>query len=490
MIATLFAVLTLGAGPVPGYWGELRPGPYQVGFSQSWIVDSTRRLPHGETYGLRYRPILLNVWYPTARLSGARMAYADYFEGAVRSAPFPGLRAYAKALIAYQRATAWRELARVERDSTAPALAARIETFLGSSTFVQRDAPVLKHSGQVVVYTSGSGSSMDDNVVLCEYLASLGYTVVGSAFPAEDNGSFATDASDRSRPRDIARILAELPRRQIAVRHVTAIGHSAGAQALLAFAADPSLPLDAILSLDTTQDYAMLSDRTWSYFTDELIRGRRGVRIPILFAADPSALFELADSLVGTPRFLLTIPELDHNDFISQGNISRWLRQDGDTAADGRIAANYRSLVEFIPRWITATSLAAGSPAPSGPLRLVSLPAGQGAPTVGDDPIQSARELRHLFATADPAVFATRALRARSADPTIADNQVLMMLMVDAIRRGTPERARAAYRALLAGDSTYRSIPDRMERRAKLFESFGAKDIAADWRALRQALSE
>lgn len=50
----------------------------------------------------------------------------------------------------------------------------------------------------VVVYTQGARGSMDDNVVLCEFLASRGYLVIGSAFPEEDNATFHTNSSDES----------------------------------------------------------------------------------------------------------------------------------------------------------------------------------------------------------------------------------------------------------------------------------------------------
>ncbi|HWA15810.1 MAG TPA: hypothetical protein VG817_05215 [Gemmatimonadales bacterium] len=491
MFVTLAVLGWLWGSPAPSYWGTLRPGPHPVGFTQLWVTDSTRRLPGGSKFGLTHRPVLLNIWYPARPARAAAMPYDDYFQGAIRVARAPGLRRYASELMAYQRATAWRELARAERDSTEPTLARRIEALFRNPAYARRDLPRAELNGNIIVYTSGAGSSMDDNVVLCEYYASLGFTVVGSAFPEEDNTTFNTNGSDRSRPRDIARMLMELPRQGFPVSHVTAIGHSAGAQALLWATADPSLPVDAVLSLDTTEDYSMLSDRSWSYFTDDLVRRRHDVKLPIMFVADREGLFELADSLVDSRRTLVTVPDLGHNDFISQGNISRQLHAGlPDADSSGQVAAEtgYRALLEYALAWMAAVRAGEEPPATASPLAMTVIPPGTRFPALGSDPVGSARELRHLYAVADAGEFARRFGLARVADRHLASRSVLTMILVDGIRRGAPARAREVYRLLLAQDSTLEEIPAFMESRAKLFQRIGATEIAAEWRSLRLAL--
>jgi hypothetical protein len=68
----------------PANLAEVLPaGPHPVGFSQAWLIDSTRRLPGGERYGLRFRPVLMNLWYPAAATGGTEMRYRDYLDGAV-----------------------------------------------------------------------------------------------------------------------------------------------------------------------------------------------------------------------------------------------------------------------------------------------------------------------------------------------------------------------------------------------------------------------
>lgn len=469
-------------------------GPEPVGFSQRWLVDSSRRLPQGQRYGLRHRPVLMNLWYPRARAGGVAMAYGDYFAGAGRAAARTGLDAYAKDLLAYQRDIAWRELAGgTARDSTPPALRARLDALFATSTAAVRDAPRRAGRLPVVVYTQGAGSSYDDNVLLCEYLASRGYLVVGSAYPAEANDRFSTNASDESRQRDIKRLLHEVARViGEEPRLVAVIGHSAGAQAGFLMAADPSAPIDALLSLDTTEDYSMLSDRSWAYYTDKVVAQRASIRIPIVFAAGPEALFELADSLAASPRTLLTLPGVSHSDYISQGVIRRQAREGlaGDEPAERMMATEaYQSLARYIGDWLDAFNARRGAPteAPA-PLTVRQVAEGTIAPDLATSVPTTAREIRHLFWTQPPAVFVDRVRSARAHDPAIATDGVLMMLLVDAVRRSDTARARSVLDALGAIDGTGAGVLERIEGRAQIFDAIGAKDLAREWRALASAL--
>src|SRR5262249_30219062 len=50
----------------------------------------------------------------------------------------------------------------------------------------------------LVIYHAGAGSSFEDNSVLCEFLASHGFVVLGSAFPERSGKSFNTDGGEGS----------------------------------------------------------------------------------------------------------------------------------------------------------------------------------------------------------------------------------------------------------------------------------------------------
>jgi hypothetical protein len=274
---------------------------------------------------------------------------------------------------------------------------------------------------------------------------------------------------------------------------VTLIGHSAGAQVMQLFASDASAPIDAGISLDTTQDYAMLTDDTWAYYTDSVISRRRQVRIPIMFVAGPDALFELADSLVRSRRTLVTVPDVRHNEFISQGVIRKQvhagLTGDDPTGRDAAARA-YVALVGYIGSWLAARAAPTDdAPAASLPLQVAHVPPGEVFPLLDEGPPRSARQLRHLFGVAAPGVLAERVVQARKTHPEAVSNQALMMLLVHTVRRGDAARARAIYDALAALEPDVSRVPELIEARATLFERIGASVEAAEWRNLLKAFA-
>jgi hypothetical protein len=105
--------------------------------------------------------------------------------------------------------------------------------------------------------------------------------------------------------------------------HIGVVGHSGGAQAALAFRSQKNSVVDAVVSLDTTQDYYSMADPRWKYLKDTAGKNGANLNCPILMAANPHAFFQLADTLKSARRYYLTIKDLDHNDFISQGGIHK-----------------------------------------------------------------------------------------------------------------------------------------------------------------------
>ena len=124
----------------------------------------------------------------------------------------------------------------------------------------------------LVVYHSGAGSSFEDNAVLCEFLASHGYVIVGSVFQDQNGRSFNIDVV-RASSRDMAFLIAYARQLPFVHRdHAGLVGHSAGAQAALIFRSLARSPVDAVVSLDTTQDYFSLATPGWEYMTNAYSR--------------------------------------------------------------------------------------------------------------------------------------------------------------------------------------------------------------------------
>ena len=109
-----------------------------------------------------------------------------------------------------------------------------------------RDAPPLDARFPLVIYHSGAGSSFEDNAVFCEFLASHGYVVVGSAFQDQRGQTLAVDGGEGS-ARDLEFLIAHARRQpNVDWQHIGLIGHSLGAQAILMYRAQAASPVGAL----------------------------------------------------------------------------------------------------------------------------------------------------------------------------------------------------------------------------------------------------
>lgn len=316
-------------------WGE-----YEVGFRSSIQLDHTRSYStaydSGKTYGGTSgmpRPILINLWYPASGDSQNQtdhvISHGDYLQ---LSPDIEMLQTWAGSLSKYNRdivATEFFGKPVAELDSLESKLWKR---FLALPTRALRNASPAGGKFPVIVYHSGAGSSFEDNSVLCEYLASCGFVVVGSAFQKGDGSSLGIDSRQDS-VRDIGilcQFASDLPFANW--NRIAVAGHSLGAQTCVRATTQPSCPADAVVLLDTTVDYYSLKIPTYNYITSLAIENRKHIDQPMLVVAGPGAMFQMCDQLHRSDRDYLTIPELDHNEFISQGilrlHVLAWLNEE------------------------------------------------------------------------------------------------------------------------------------------------------------------
>jgi dienelactone hydrolase len=353
-------------------WGKLPPGPHGVGFKSLWRLDDSRR--YNMTFDDRTtyasckapRPILINIWYPAKKDADDKpMPHREYLE--IKSAD-PQLAKFSTKLAEYNRAVIAQELMGRSAKELSDTEKGLLTQFLDSPTFCIRNAPPKEGKFPLVIYHSGHGSSFEDNSILCEFLASQGYVVLGSAFQNPSGTSFGVDGNETS-VRDLEYLIGyarQLP--GVDWNHIGVIGHSGGAHAALMFRAQSHCAADAIISLDTTQDYYSLVDNRWEDMTTTVVKNRRNMTGPLLLVANPHAFFQMADSLSSARRYYLTIKELDHNDFIAQGCIRKDLRyrlhlgDPNQTAEDrakekaglGAVEAGYDSLCAYVLRFLDA----------------------------------------------------------------------------------------------------------------------------------------
>lgn len=312
------------------FLGTLKPGPHAVGFRSTWMLDAARIYDYGFAYEdgrerIGPRPVLVNLWYPAAR-SGEPMPYGGYLE-VLPDDPSDSkdLDVLAGAYRDYaRRVVCWQAMGIDLDEATAEQLAG-LEDVLATPTIATRDAEAANSDEHaegrfpVVLYHAGFGSSIDDNAVLCEYLASHGYVVLSSAYFRGEGGSFNVDAREASADdlMLLVRTAADLP--FVDAARIAMIGHSGGAHATLYFAGETGNPLKVAVCLDTTQDYHPLENPLWDPMVERALDRREALDMPLLFVAEPHAIFVLADRLVHAERAYLTVPGIHHDQFISQG---------------------------------------------------------------------------------------------------------------------------------------------------------------------------
>jgi pimeloyl-ACP methyl ester carboxylesterase len=223
-------------------------------------------------------------------------------------------------------------------------------------TACTRDAKPLERKGPVVVYHGGADSSYEDNSVLCEFLASHGYVVLGSAFQDASGATLDVDGGEGSE-RDLAFLVAYAGRLPYADwGRIAVAGHSFGAQAVLKYALRESSPVDAVVCLDTRQDYVGLSDSRGWRIVPAVLAAPTGRAPALLLAANAYGIFALADTRGGSQRTYLTFRDLGHNDYISQGIIRRLLPKwpesgEGEprpTPPPGSPEASYEALCGYV----------------------------------------------------------------------------------------------------------------------------------------------
>ena len=361
MLTVGLGLFVLAASPQePGVWEGLRAGPHEVGFRSSWARDAERPFEIRLEEGLVYegpRPILVLEWYPaqpSGDLGGVGMSHEALFDIETDA---PGLGALSRALARHAREvaigeiTGWKESRTAREEEALAGLFARATPFLRDAPELEGEAPPL------VLVHSGAASSFEDNALLCGFLASHGFRVRSSAFLDGEGTSLGIDGG-RASILDLA-FLAEHERVAGEEAPIAYVGHSLGAQAVLKAAASGDGRAQALVLLDTTQDYYTLETPVYAGFVREVLAGSERVSQSILATASPVAAFLLLDRLEGAERRYLTFPTLDHNEYLSQGlQHVRFEELAGRAVEDAReVRQEFVSLCEYVLAFLRAELL-------------------------------------------------------------------------------------------------------------------------------------
>ena len=157
-------------------WGNLRPGPYGVGFALRSQYDYSRvfrpevRFDGKRNEGETARPVQILVWYPASVRAGAkRLQYRDYVHLRARELSFEKMSREDKRQSEEQYINGGVSSQQYDRKG--------LEWLMGAKTAAVLGAPGAKGNFPLVLYGPGSGGNAFENSILCEYLASHGYIV-------------------------------------------------------------------------------------------------------------------------------------------------------------------------------------------------------------------------------------------------------------------------------------------------------------------------
>jgi dienelactone hydrolase len=331
------------------FWGELKAGSYAVGFRSLYQLDVARSYDAdypapGATAVKKPRPIFLAIWYPAAAQHDATMdtsmVYRDYFRAVSVDSSVPE---FSQRLRKFTRDMACQYMLGKAFDSLTQEERAAWEGLLATPVYAALNAAAAAGRFPVVIHHPGLGGTFEDNAVACEYLASHGYVVLSSAYQAADSsilnidGDLATSLEDLN---FLLRYAAALPFADLS--KVAAMGHSYGAQAMLAWRARPNSAVDAVVFLDSTVEYHPLDD--FANFKAALERNRNST-VPVVMFADRrrNPRFESFDAyLQFAARYEAGVDGMDHNDFVSQGAVGK----------SDAVRRNYEAICEVILRFL------------------------------------------------------------------------------------------------------------------------------------------
>lgn len=308
------------------YYENHLKGYCDVGFKYITYFDSSR------TYNLKFsereknngksidpRPIIIGMWYPTKSDGHEKsMTYGEYLK---IDNQYDSMDVFIKRLEKYNTSNSFYYMF-TGSPSTLFTLnkKRKFKFHMNRSIPVHKNATPIEDRFPLVIYHAGLGGTLNDNTILCEYLASHGYVVVTSSFLPIDYHDIEIDWDlDRS-TQDIDFILDKIKKLDnIDSSKIALIGHSFGAQAVLGYKADNHTSINCLINLESTMDD--IDDEYPSGFeplTDKLRDNNQNINVPMMIFASPKATFRVIDCLENSDRLYCKLKsKLSHNEYTS-----------------------------------------------------------------------------------------------------------------------------------------------------------------------------
>lgn len=165
-------------------WGKLEGGKHQVGFRTIQTYDSTRAYKPED--GIKHRPMLIHLWYPTSSSSKDYMKYKSYIKLEAQREHFSNsdFENYSTKIMQAYIDFGRNLMGNLDVTTT---------QVLSSPTASLSNAVPTKGKFPLIIYAPSFGKSSIQNNIACEYLASHGYIVASVASAGEKSQTMTTD---------------------------------------------------------------------------------------------------------------------------------------------------------------------------------------------------------------------------------------------------------------------------------------------------------
>lgn len=302
-------------------WGALQPGPQSVGYRVHALSDESRMYRSNTEVESYARPVVVGIWYPAVAETGEAMVVGDYF----RVPPDVVTQTLARRIDDYLLGVVYEEVLGVPQELATSRERERITGVLETKALAQSGARPARSGGPFLLAHPGLGGAFGDGFVLFEYLASHGWVVV-AVLAQQATGqriNVGWDAPTSVRDLDLVHerigdLLGESP------SAYGVAGHSYGAQMALVYSTLPDR-VQAVVSLDSTMENGGDAAPWWKNGEDaEWLDRPAAVEVPALIVASKGSSRAYFEEMAG-PRTLLTVPDLQHNDYEGLGGVLRSL---------------------------------------------------------------------------------------------------------------------------------------------------------------------
>jgi len=312
LVVVFLSLMVREAGAAnPPLWGDLKPGPYDVGFKVLSLVDQTR------FYGNRpSRPIQVSLWFPVphdSSRSRPNLQFSDYVALYMTTGSIENRGTAAARSEAIQRYR--QEWFPKEPESS-------VDRVLQTPTFALVNAQAARGPFPLIVYAPGYGAIPLTHTPTAEFLASHGYVVALSPSQGDSPSGMTFDvAGQEEQIRDIEFTIAALRNRpSIDSSKIALIGFSfGGGSAVVAAMRIPGIK--AVVSLDGTVAF----DHTVDILRQATGYDPAKFRSPLLVLkeeGDPEEDLGIVRSLAMRDRVIIRFNGAQHHDFIASPIIS------------------------------------------------------------------------------------------------------------------------------------------------------------------------